>query len=202
MALDTYTNLVASIAAWAKRDDLTSVIPDLIVLAEERMNRDLRVTEMEVDGTLTCSTSVRTIALPTGFLSVRRAYLNVSPIINLSGKSADQIESNYEQTAGKPKYYAVIAGNLQFERIPDSAYTIYINYYKKPTALSASNATNSVLTYYPSVYLYGCLVQTATYSFDDARVPLWERMYRDAVDMANNQAMHTRFGNALQVQAV
>ena len=34
MALDNYTNLIASIADWVNRSDLTAVIPDFVTLAE------------------------------------------------------------------------------------------------------------------------------------------------------------------------
>ena len=39
MALSTYDELKASIADFLNRDDLTSVIPDFIKLAETGMNR-------------------------------------------------------------------------------------------------------------------------------------------------------------------
>ena len=42
MALTTYAELKASIADFLNRDDLTSVIPDFITLAEADMNRGLR----------------------------------------------------------------------------------------------------------------------------------------------------------------
>jgi hypothetical protein len=39
MAISTYTDLKTSIASWLNRDDLTSVIPDFISLAEAGINR-------------------------------------------------------------------------------------------------------------------------------------------------------------------
>ena len=42
MALNTYTALKTSIADFLNRDDLTSVIPDFIALAEAQINRDVR----------------------------------------------------------------------------------------------------------------------------------------------------------------
>ena len=42
MALSTYDELKASIADFLNRDDLTSVIPDFIKLAETGMNREVR----------------------------------------------------------------------------------------------------------------------------------------------------------------
>src|SRR6056300_52465 len=47
MALSNYTELKASIADFLNRDDLTTVIPDFITLAEAQINRDIRHYEME-----------------------------------------------------------------------------------------------------------------------------------------------------------
>ena len=54
MAIATYTELKTSIASWLNRDDLTSVIPDFISLAEAGINRDLRHYKMieRADATL------------------------------------------------------------------------------------------------------------------------------------------------------
>lgn len=44
-----YVEVQAQVANWMNRDDLTAMIPDFIVLTEERMNRDLRTRQMETD---------------------------------------------------------------------------------------------------------------------------------------------------------
>jgi hypothetical protein len=50
MALSTYTDLQASVVLWALRtgdSEFTAQVPDFITLAEKRMNRRLRLAEME-----------------------------------------------------------------------------------------------------------------------------------------------------------
>ena len=42
MAITTYAELKTAIANWLNREDLTSVIPDFISLAEADFNRKLR----------------------------------------------------------------------------------------------------------------------------------------------------------------
>ncbi len=42
MALTTFAELKTSIADWLNRDDLTTVIPDFITLAEHQMEREVR----------------------------------------------------------------------------------------------------------------------------------------------------------------
>ena len=46
MALDTFSGLKSSIADWINRDDLTSVVPSFIVLAEATFNRTIRTRDM------------------------------------------------------------------------------------------------------------------------------------------------------------
>ena len=47
MSITTYAELKSAIANWLLRDDLTSVIPDFIALAEADMNRAIRHWRME-----------------------------------------------------------------------------------------------------------------------------------------------------------
>ncbi len=47
MAISSYTDLQTSIANFLARDDLTSVIPDFIQLAEARMSRELDTRSQE-----------------------------------------------------------------------------------------------------------------------------------------------------------
>ena len=53
MAFTSYSDLKTTIANYLARSDLTSVIPDFIRLAEERLRRDLRTRQMLVVATAT-----------------------------------------------------------------------------------------------------------------------------------------------------
>lgn len=201
MALDTYSNLKLSIASWLHRSDLTSQLDDFIALAEEMIWKDLRVKEMEDNDAVSITTSSRYVSLPTGTLEVKRVYLNANPIVHLKPMTTSQIDENYNSTAGKPKYYAVLGTQLEFERVPDSTYDLYVNYYKKLTGLSGSNATNDVLTYYPSVYLYGCCLAGAIYIEDNDKIAKFKPLYEAAVAGANAQTKRGRFGAGAMVRA-
>ena len=47
MAITTYAELQTAVKNWSKRNDLDSIIPDFIRLAELRVNRNLRIRKME-----------------------------------------------------------------------------------------------------------------------------------------------------------
>lgn len=200
MSLDTYTNLKSSIANWLHRSDLTSQMDDFIALAEEMMWKSLRVKEMEDNDTVTLTAS-RYATLPTGILEIRRIYLNANPIVHLKPMSTSQIDENYNSTAGKPRYYAVLGSQLEFERTPDSTYDLYVNYYKKLTGLSGTNSTNDILTYYPSVYLYGCCYAGAIYTNDDKKIAKFKPLFEEAVSMANSQTNKGKYGPGMVVRA-
>lgn len=67
MALDgTYSGLLASIAAWLDREDLTAMIPDFVTLAEARLNDRLRLAPMEMPATI----SLRNLSVNSDLLLV------------------------------------------------------------------------------------------------------------------------------------
>ena len=63
MALTTYDELKTSIADFLDRDDLTSVIPDFITLAEADLNRGLRHWRQEKRATVEIDTQFSAILL-------------------------------------------------------------------------------------------------------------------------------------------
>src|SRR3954466_11948821 len=70
MALVTNADLLAGVASWLARDDLTTYIPDFITLFECAAARKLKVRLQESTTTLTPSSGVAT--LPTDYLGYRR----------------------------------------------------------------------------------------------------------------------------------
>jgi hypothetical protein len=68
MALTTYDELKTSIADFLNRDDLTSVIPDFITMAEAEMHRRIRHWRQEKRSTAELDTQYS--AIPADFLEV------------------------------------------------------------------------------------------------------------------------------------
>jgi len=71
MALSNFSELKTSIADWLDRDDVTTIIPDFIALAEARINATLRVRRMENVVQMTLIKDQKRYALPTDYLSMR-----------------------------------------------------------------------------------------------------------------------------------
>jgi hypothetical protein len=191
MAISTFSELKTSIADFLNRDDLTTVIPDFITLAEAQMNRDIRHWEMEnrVDGQQTQGDQY--MQLPADWLETIRLHLtgdgtSLVELISLSAM-ADK-RANAEDQAGKPRFYAHVRGEFELYPTPDENTDFELLYYQKIPALSDSNTTNWLLDYAPDVYLYGSLVHSAPYLQEDARLAVWAQMYAAAVQNLNNQS--------------
>lgn len=210
MALDTYANLKDAVRRWSKRADAKdSFIDDFIALAEEEIYSNevapLRIKEMDSSTTDTLSTTVRTLALPTGFLDMRRFKINAQTAstpgfandVDIRYRAPDQLILS--ETKGAPGFYS-ITSQIEFERIADRAYVVDFQYYKKLTGLSDSNTTNDILTNYPSIYLNGCLWALWDYYSEPQEADRYHMAMIGAIRGANKLSNKQRYGNAPQIK--
>jgi hypothetical protein len=179
-----YISLKAAIADFSHRADLTNYLDDFIQLAEERIASVLKVREMESTATGTLSSI--TLALPADFASMRLLTITDTCKHCPLYLGADGINSKYEPTSGMPNYYGIVGSNIQFER-PPNAYTYTLDYWQKPPAITGTNTTSSILTIYTGVYLYGCLVEVAWYTKNDADIQRYTTKFNELVDIANKR---------------
>ena len=202
MAISTYTELKTSIASWLNRDDLTSVIPDFISLAEAGINRDLRHYKMieRADATL----DSRYVQMPADWMETVRFSITSGNTYRLELVSRDDMLEYRQKTAdtsGRPRFYANIGDTIEVFPTPDADYTMQLQYYAKTPALSDSNASNWLLLDAPDVYLYGTLIQSAPYLQDDARTQTWAALYAAALQSLQKASDDTRFaGSGLRMR--
>lgn len=188
MALDTYTNLKTTIANYLNRSDLTAYLGDFITLTEARLNRELRVREMvNTDTTTTTVAGTQGYALPTGYVEATTVIFQSNPYCTLRFINNSDFYNKYNasQSRGKPTYFTIVGTNILLGVAPDSATTLQINYYKKIDALTDSNTTNTILTNYPELYLYGSLAESAPFIMQDERLNTWATLYKEALKNAN-----------------
>ena len=88
MSITTYSELKSNIADWLLRDDLTSVIPTFISLAESQINRDIRDHRMVKRATAEVDTKY--FLKPSDWLETIRFQLNTTPIATLLFVTPDQ----------------------------------------------------------------------------------------------------------------
>jgi len=198
MPLTTYSELKANIISHSHRNDVADKIDDFLKLAEDFMfaNPDfpLQLRQMETRATASVSASSRFLALPDGFLTMRRLKLNLSQgDCDVRFVAPDQMIIH--STSGIPRFYTV-SSQLEFDRTPDSAYTIEMQYTAIPTPLSASNTTNAILTNNPSAYLYGALTALFGWANDDVQEARYLAKFQGVIAGINKQYKQGRYGSA------
>jgi hypothetical protein len=194
MAFTSYSDLKTTIANYLARSDLTSVIPDFIRLAEERLRRDLRIRQMLVVATASTTGGDSTVGLPTDFLEMRDIHLNTNPISSLSYEAPNTFYASTRATeSGIPRTYTVLASELQFAPIPDTAYTAQMLYYAKPPLLSDSNSSNVFLANCPDALLYAALGEAEPYLMNDARLQVWASLYDRAITSISNSDQSSEY---------
>ena len=201
MAISTYSELKTAVANWLDRDDLADRIPEFIALAEARMNRVLRLRMMESKYTASTIASQRNYALPASYIQMRNFQLNTSPITSLSYVSPEIYDRLWGGSQGGiPQFYTIIANELQLGPIPGSVITMEMLFYKKISALSASNTTELMLTDNPDVYLYGALLEAEPFVMNDERIGVWAQGFEKAiVDLQEQDNKDRHSGSALRV---
>jgi len=193
MALSTYDELKTSIADFLNRDDLTSVIPDFITLAETGMNREVRHWRMEKRANAVLDTQYT--ALPTDFLEPIRMSLNTADTNTLEMVNAFQISNLRAQnlnTSGRPASFAILDGSIEVFPTPDASYTLEMLYYEKIDTLNSGNTSNWILSNFPDAYLYGSLVHSAPYLQEDARATTWAALYQKAINDINLESERSK----------
>lgn len=196
MSITTYAELQSSIADWLLRDDLTSVIPTFISLAEAKFNRRIRDYRMVKRATAEVDTAY--FAIPSDWQENIRFQLNTTPIVTLEYVTPDQAaeEKRLSVSAGKPAFFTMIGDQFQIVPAPDSTYDAELTYYSKIPALSGSNTSNWLLEKAPDMYLYGALMEAAPYLDDDARIQVWGGLLEQAFEALQIESDRAKTGSS------
>lgn len=195
MAITDYSSFKTTVANYLARSDLTNQIPDFIRLGEERLARDLRTRKMLIVARADTTAGDSTIGLPTDFLEMRDIHLRTTPVQSLNYLSPNAFYAGSRTTdSGKPVDYTILANEIQFAPIPDTAYSAQMLYYGKPQYLSDTNITNVFLANYPDALLYAALGEAEPYLMNDARLQTWAALYDRAILAINTSDQSSEYG--------
>lgn len=197
MSISTYADLQTTATSLAFRTGdttFTTILPDLIRLAEARICRDVRSHEMETAYSGAIASGV--IAVPTGFLGWKNVYVNSSSVQALQTKTLDWVFQNYPTRSadGLPKFIARNGSNFEFGPYPDSTYTIKGTYWAKPTAVETT--WNALATAYPELYLFATLCEATEYIRDKEMLARFEAKYSEIVESISQQNNEIEFSGA------
>lgn len=196
MALSTYAELQTAIHSELDRSTtaFTAAVPDLIKRAEAKMNRRLRLREMEVQATATYASTntTRRLALPSDMLEM----------LDIQIKKSSEADTEYLTLKQVPpykinRYYDtqdVIAyawrDEIEFNTTVSADHTVKMHYIQKLDL--ATDSTNWVLTNFPDAYLYGSLAEAELFLLNDARVPIWKTLFSEALQEMNELDSRSR----------
>lgn len=197
MALTSYDDLVKEVQDWAQRNDLGTKIPDFVTLAENAMYsndvQNLTIRVMEVIST--AATDSKYLGLPDDFESLRSIRLELDDGNGELRYQAPEAMRRYAYT-GRPQFFTILGGQIEFDRTPDNEYTVEIQYFRRPANLSEDNQSNEVLVNHPKIYLFGALAELHSYSQDEQQQALYERKFINAIRGANKADKKGRYGPA------
>lgn len=188
-----YSGLQLSVKNWLNRSDLTALIPDFITLAEEKLNRSLRVRQMEVD--LPATEIVDgAIAVPVGTVGVKTLWIANYERTPLTAQLFSFIKSR--GTQGVPTQYAWQGDTFRF----DGQGTVQGVLYQRIPSLSATNLTNWLLTESPSAYLCATLREAFDYVRNDQERDRWSNRLDQIISELGGSDKRDLYSGPLQVR--
>jgi len=176
MAITTYNELKAEVAKWLQTDALTDEIPNFIQFAEIELNAELQNRDMQVDEQLTLLAGSSTVAIPARFISPISLELVITGEDNtdLQYIRPQDVVKN-DAMATRPEYWTINGSYIEFPNPSDQTYSLTFRMLKGYDL--ATTLTNTLLTKYPLLYLYGALTQGAIYAREDGRIELFNAQY-------------------------
>lgn len=193
MAISDNATLIAAVQNWTARADLNSVIPDFIMLAEARINRELKVRQMLSTVGLTASGG--SFPLPSDIISIARvSYLYSGRDVELESLPS---AANLNARDGIAYGY-VVEGSVAKLVGGSGNEDITLSYYAKIPAVSTG--PNWLITNFPDIYLYATLLETAPYIGNDQKIGIWQAGYESAIDSLNRMDSESRYGASPRVR--
>jgi hypothetical protein len=196
VSIATYAELQTAVATWAHRADIATPAPDLIMLGEKWIFRNVRAREMET--ALSGTISSGTLAVPTGFRQLKHARVATSPVQKLTITTPDSIYEDYPVRSGGsiPKFIAEDAGSFIFGPYPGN-YDIAGTYYKALTSIASS--ANALFLANPDLYLFAALAEATPYMKDLKMAAVWTAKRDGIKDDINEESMQGRYGAGMAV---
>lgn len=201
MSVDSYTTLIAEIPNYVDEVFTSADIDTFVDLAEDRINRDLRIPAMETALNVTLSGGVA--AIPSGFRELKTAYIDGNPTRPLEMRPLDWIHTYHPHRASqsKPSFIGIDGTNFVFGPYPDSDYTLKGTYYKAFDPLSGSNETNWLTDNAKGFLLYACLIYASEFTRDERGERLWASKYDRELNRIKEETKRYRLASGMPLYA-
>ena len=206
--LTTFKGLCEAVADYLGREDLTERIPTFIRLAEQRMNRELRLRVMERRAETEVKAGQSAVPLPW-----RREAGNWDVFMemrDLVWQSADGMSrsltycppDDYAETraAGLPRQYTIIGRDLFLLPASEVDGKLMLTYYAEIPPLGDSQPDNAVLLTAPDLYLYATLLESVAFTRGSVPAKEWAEFYAGAKNKLDAAEQRARFTSNLKMR--
>jgi hypothetical protein len=196
-----YGTLKSTIEDYTHRDDLTSVIPTFILLAQNQLSRRLRTPELYTTATVAVTADSVTATLPTDYMEMKRVTVPRSsgsiPLQQNSLEQNGQIYLEYGGATGLVSHYAIYGNTIEFAPTPSSDVTVTLIYKAYLAEFSADEDTDNILTKFPKAYIYGAMREMALYIRDEKQLSYWGALLDEQIDEINEQGKYTEWSGGI-----
>lgn len=191
----TYDGLVADVQAYTKRSNEAFVasIPLFIMLAQQRMARDLKVSGVKVTLNDTMFNNNYALAKGAGWLNTSSMWIKVPSTdgepadmwLPLLKASIDFCMLYWPETGNvqRPKYYEDESSydNFLFFPTPDVDYSIRYIMYRLPNLIDPTVQTNFFTQFAPDILLAATMINADQFLQNTNEQQKWETKYSQAV---------------------
>lgn len=190
--IQVYDDLVAAVAKWLKRTDLSAQIPDFVQFAEEYFNNfsDLVAVNARRKQFIFTPTSSPIFNAPTDMEQPIQAYMGGRPLdfypigweSQYAGGTVPQIANGYQ----------IIGSNIVLS-VPQLGVVFQLDYYCSLNGLSTSNESNWLLQDSPTAYLAGTLYEAFSYVRDYQKAEYWKAKRDEALQTYIQNDVSSRY---------
>ena len=192
----TYNGLVSAVEEYLERNDAATIaeIPTFIMLAENRIARELKILQNELYVTDDFTAGVSVILKPARW----RNTLSFNYGTGTGNNTRNQLYlrtyefcRNYapDPTAqGAPVYYCDYDySTFLVVPTPDQTYPFELSYLQSPAPLSSSNQTNALTDLVPDLLFYATMLESQTYLKIDEGIARWTAFYDRSMASVNSE---------------
>ncbi|WVT75232.1 hypothetical protein QM996_09170 [Sinorhizobium chiapasense] len=190
MSIADYAALLVDAGEYSGRNDIAHLFPRFIGLAELKLNRMLRVSDMEATAAITVGDG--DAPLPADFVEARQ-------VLSASGRpiramALQQLAESNLAGACEPLGYAIVGNRIK--PFPAGSYGLTMTYYRKIPPLTAENPVNWLLERAPDVYLYGLVEEIAIWERDAGKAGAAQQLKMSALAGLGVADERARWGDA------
>jgi len=184
----TYTTLKSAIQDYTDNSEFVFLknMPNFVKAAEDRIFEAVDLEYFRKNVTSAMTASDQFLSVPDDLLAVFSLQITTSGSENfLLQKDVNYLRefTPNASTTGVPKYYAVFSvDHFLLAPTPNSAYTVELHYFYRPTSLVDTATTTWISANAPNVLLYGSLFEAYTFMKGEQDIlAIYEKRFMDGL---------------------